>query len=32
MSQTRLVKEEFECNEVFTPEMDMPRIFDQTVI
>ena len=23
-----IVKEEFECNEVFTPDMSMARIFD----
>lgn len=27
----RLVKEEFECNELFTPDMAMSRIFDQSV-
>lgn len=26
-----IVKEEFEANEIFTPEMNMSRIFDQTV-
>jgi hypothetical protein len=26
-----VVKEDFECNEVFTPDMNMPRVFDQTV-
>ena len=26
-----IVKEEFECNELFTPDMGMARIFDQTV-
>ena len=26
-----LVKEDFECNEIFTPDMNMPRVFDQTV-
>ena len=25
------VKEEFECNEIFTPEMTMARIFDSNV-
>jgi hypothetical protein len=24
------VKEEFDCNEMLTPDMGMPRIFDQT--
>lgn len=31
IKNTLIVKEEFECNEVFTPDMNMPRIFDQTV-
>jgi hypothetical protein len=26
-----IVKEDFECNEIFTPDMNMPRVFDQTV-
>lgn len=26
-----LVKEEFECNELFTPEQTMARIFDTSV-
>jgi len=27
-----IVKEEFECNEIFTPEQTMARIFDSSVI
>ena len=23
-----IVKEDFECNEIFTPDMNMPRVFD----
>ena len=23
-----IVKEDFECNEVFTPDMNMPKVFD----
>lgn len=26
-----IVKEEFECNEIFTPEQTMARIFDSSV-
>ena len=31
-SLTNLVKEEFECNEIFTPEQTMARIFDSSVL
>jgi hypothetical protein len=30
-SNSGVVKEEFECNEIFTPEQTMARIFDSTV-